>query len=294
MSEVTYMADIADQVKKFWSPIAVNSLKQDTHLAALVNKEYQGQIMEEGDTVYVSELQDMVATRKGTGDNTFDSQKVKFERVAIQANQTITAAIEIPSLVNLQSQVRLEKSSIRQQMINALEIAVNDYLYSFVSRTSPIAALRVGSVSSFDFAALSNLKKLASKNKWSKAEQWYLMLDPNYHAELSNNSVATSADYGNVKPIINGQFTEKRQNFNIIEDNSDGLTRSLAGGVGNDDAGLAFIPSFLNFVMAESVTFKLSDLHAVKQHGFLLSAHIICGSALGVNAAKKHAIVYNS
>ncbi len=294
MSEVTYLADVADLVKKFWSPIAVNSLKQDTHLASLVSKEYQGEIKEEGDTVYVSELQDMVATRKGSGDNTFESQKVKYNRVGIVADQTITAAIEIPSLVNLESQIKVENSAIRQQMITAIEVAVNDYLYGLVSRTTPIAALRVSGVSDFNFAALSNLKKLASKNKWSKAEQWYLMLDPNYHAELSNNSVATSADYGNTKPIINGQFTEKRQNFNIIEDNSDGLTRSLAGGVGNDDAGLAFLPSFLNFVMAEQVAFKLSDLHAVKQHGFLLSAHIICGAALGNNAAKKHAVIYNS
>jgi hypothetical protein len=59
------------------------------------------------------------------------------------------------------------------------------------------------------------------------------------------------------------------------------------------DLCLAFHPDFMHLVMQQSVTFKLSDLHGSKRRGYLLTAEMIVGAALGIEGSIKHATVYN-
>jgi hypothetical protein len=44
-------------------------------------------------------------------------------------------------------------------------------------------------------------------------------------------------------------------------------------------------------VMQEMPTFKLSDLHSNKQHGYLLSVRLIVGAKLGIDGDVKHITV---
>ncbi len=295
MSEITRMSDIADQVKKYWGPIGINKLKQDTLLPSLVSKDYEGTLQNEGDTVYVSEVNVPTATTKttGEGEDSFESTKVSTTRVEIKANKTITAAYELQSLTQIESQIKLENSAIRESLMQSLEIALNEYLYSLVAPSTSAPDHSVNGVSDFNATALLNVRKLASAARWAKDGNWFGLLDPSYYNDMLNAQTMTSGDYVGDQPVINGQMATKRFGFNLLEDNSDAILK-LSPALAGADVGLFFHKDFMHLVMPQSITFKLSDLHANKQHGYLLSAHIVCGAALGCNGSKKHIVNYNT
>jgi len=87
----------------------------------------------------------------------------------------------------------------------------------------------------------------------------------------------TSKDYvGDEAPVVGGQIVNKRFGFNILEDNS------LA-----TDQAVAFHPDAILLAMQKSMTFKLSDMHAQKKFGWVLSADVVFGAKLGIDGSKK-------
>ena len=293
MSEITRMADIADQVTKYWGPLGINKLKQDSLLPSLVNKDFEGNLGAEGDTVYVSEVNIPPATRKttGSGEESFSASKINTTRVAIVANQTITAAYKVQSLVQLESQIKQENSAIRESLMQSIEVELNNYLYSLINPSSSNPDHVINGVTDFNASALAAYRLLAAKARWAKDNNWFALLDPSYYSDMLNASTFTSSDYVGERPIINGQISTQRMGFNIFEDNSDGL---LTLGTSGADCGLLFHKDFMHLVMPQSITFKVSDLHSNMEHGYLISAHVVCGAALGCNGAKKHIRVYNT
>lgn len=295
MSEITRMSDIADQVKKYWGPLGINKLKQDSLLPSLVSKEYEGTLQNEGDTVYVSEVNVPNATRKttGAGEESFEASKVSTTRVGITANQTITAAYELQSLTQIESQIKEGNSAIRESLMQSLEVKLNEYLYSLIAPSTSAPDHSVSGVSDFNATALLAVRKLASAARWAKDGNWYGLLDPSYYNDLLNAATMTSSDYVPDQAVVNGQIAMKRFGFNLLEDNSDAIL-SLSPALAGADVGLFFHKDFMHLVMPQSITFKISDLHSNKQHGYLLSAHIVCGAGLGCNGAKKHILNYNT
>jgi len=295
MSEITRLGDVADQVKKYWGPLGISKLKQDTLLPSLVNKEYDGTLEREGDTVYVSEIGIPSATRKqtGAGEESFESSKLTTSRVAITANQTITAAFEVQSLVEIESQIKAQSSPIRDALMQAVEIELNKYLYSLVAPSTATPDHSINGVADFNATQLLAVRRLAAAARWAKDGNWFGLLDPSYYSDLLNAQTMTSRDYTEGTSMINGQIANQRFGFNLLEDNSDailGLSPAAAGA----DLGLFFHKDFMHLVMPESLTFKISDLHSQKKHGYLISAHMVCGAALGIDGSKKHILVYNT
>ena len=92
------------------------------------------------------------------------------------------------------------------------------------------------------------------------------MCAPSYYGDILDDTTLASADYGAAdRPIIQGQVALPRMGFNILEDNS----------LSNDTA-YAFIPSFMMGAMG-TPRFKISDLHAQKKFGFVLSVDMVLG-----------------
>jgi hypothetical protein len=83
--------------------------------------------------------------------------------------------------------------------------------------------------------------------------------------------------------MVAGEIATKRFGFNILEDNS----RSA-------DFGLFFYPDWCHFVTQQQVQVKVSDLHAQKKFGYVLSVDLVGGAALGVDGDVKHIKVYNT
>lgn len=292
----TLLADVSNQVQKFWAPMFMDELKETTLLPSLINKEYDGEIKREGDTVYVSQINRPNAERKqtGNGSESFSSQKMSTSRIAIVANQRITASFEVADLVDIQSQVGMQNPKMRQALLESVEIELNNYLYSLVSPSTSAPDHSVSSVSDLNKTAMVANRILAGQAKWSKKEGWWGLVDPSYYGDLLSDTTLSSADYGSSEaPIIGGQIAKPRLGFNILEDNSAGLLTLSPGGAGAD-CGLFFHPDFMHLVMQQEPTIKISDLHSNKQHGYLISADIIVGAALGVDGANKHIVNYNS
>lgn len=292
---VTTIADVANQVQKFWSPIFQNKLKEETILPSLVSKQYEGAIANQGDTVYVSAIDRPTAVRKTVGVAGYDSyssQKMTTTRVAIQADTIIEAGYQLESLVQLQSQIGAQDSAIRQGLFEALEIELNSYLYSKVNPSTSAPDHSIASVTDFNASQLGAVRVLASQAKWGM-DRW-LLCDPQYFQDLLNATTLTSGDYASDQATIAGKFVLNRFGFKIVEDNSAGLLAGVSPTVNTQDCALAMVPDWLLFVMQQGVTFKLSDLHSQGKRGFLLTAEMLVGASLGIQGNVKHIKVYNT
>lgn len=274
--------------QEFWSPIFVPELKQSTVLPSLVSREYDGEIKEAGDKVNISQILRPTAEMKtvGQGHEKFTSSKIQTAQVSVTADRVITASYKFDSLAMLQTQLGQKESTIRQGLIEAMEIKLNDLLYSLVSPSSSPDHLVTG-VADFNAAQLLSTRLLASQAKWSKMNRW-LLVDPSYYNDLLSSQTLTSRDYVDDMPLVGGEMVAKRNGFFIVEDNSDGLlTHSVSG---TADAALAFTPDFMYLVMQEKPVFKISDLHSNEQHGFLISCKMVVGAGLGIAGANKHIV----
>lgn len=282
---LTDLADITNQVQKFWAPVFTKEMRQKMLLGSLVNKDYEGEIKKGGDTVYVSQVNAPTGETLtiGTDADTFQSQPISTDRVTIQANKRFVAAYEVEDVASLQSQLDIEGSPLRESLIYAVNKQVDDYLKSLINPSSSAPDHLIASVTDFTATQLAGVRKLAATAKWDRSKPWYGLLDPSYYSDLIDESINTR-DYGvNDKTFVDGVIGEKRMGFNIFED--DGLAT---------DNGIFFHPDFLHLVLQPQVNVKISDLHAQKKFGLLMSVDIIGGAALGCDGDKKHIKVYNS
>lgn len=289
----TSVTDVSNQVQKYWSKLFMDELLEDTLLPALVNKDYEGEILKGGDTVYVSQINrpDGETRTVGVDADTFNSEKLSTSRVAVTANKRFQASFEFDDLVDLQSQIGDQNSKIRQVLKESIDIQLNNYLYSLVAPSSSAPDHVLTSVTDFSKAQLQAVRILAAQAKWRKQEGWWLLADPVYYGDmlddLSNEDETGAGD----APLVGGQFARKRYGFNILEDNSAGLLTLSGTG---QDAAIAFHPDFLHLVMQKEMTFKVAPLTANHQHGYVIVADMIGGAALGIDGDNKHISIINS
>lgn len=276
---ITNVAAVSEQVQKFWAPMFMDELRATQVLSTLVNKDYDGEIKDEGDTVYVSQINAPQGENRtvGTDAEAFATEQMSTTRVSVVANKRAVAAFEFTDLAKLQSQIKSKDSDIRKALVYSVGAQINRYLYSLVAPSSSSPDHILNSVSTFDGSALLNVRKLGSTAKWNKAKPWITVMDPVYYNHILAATPMVSSDYVNDAPTIGGQVVTKRYGFDLIEDNS--LASSQA---------LSFHPDFLLLCAQTSVNFKVSDLHPNKKFGFVISADIVYGASLGITGSKKH------
>jgi len=281
----TILADVSEQIQKFWSPLFTKELREDMLLGKFVNKDYEGEIKKGGDTVYVSQINAPTGENRtvGTDADVFASQKISTTRIGIVADKRAVAAYEVEDLVDLQSQINKEDSEIRKSLQFAVEKQINDYLYSLVAPSTSNPDHSIASVSTIDADAMAAYRVLAGAAKWPKDGKWFGLFSPAYWGDFLLDDTLKSSDYVNGRPTEDANEGRKIMGFNCYEDNS----RS-------GDYGLLFHKDFLHLVMQSQVQFKLSDLHSNKQFGYLLSVDVIYGAKLGIDGDVKHIKVYNT
>ena len=291
---VTDLTSVQNQIQKFWAPMFMKELREQLLLGALVNKEYQGEIKRQGDTVYVSQINAPTGQllTVGTDADSFDTEEVSMTRIEVKANKRAVAAFEILDLAQLQSQLDAQDSELKTSLMYAIDKQINTYLYSLVAPSTSSPDHSLASVNDMNAAQVNAIRLLASKAKWGKDKGWYLLADPSYWSDILNAATLTSSDYvGAEAPIIGGNIAMKRFGFNMFEDNSSGLLTKSPAAAGADVA-LAFHPDFMHLCMQPTPSFKLSDLHSQKKFGFVLSVDVVFGAALGIDGAKKHVLTY--
>lgn len=289
---ITELADVQNQVKKYWSDLFMPELRESNPLLALVDKTYDGSIMRQGDTVRVSQVVKAAGETKvigAAGDAEFTPEKMVTRYVDIKADRRFIASYEFEDLVDLQSQITAERSEIRESLLDAMNTQINNYLYSLVA---PIAGQALTGVATLDAATLKSIRVIAGKQKWFKAPGWYGLLSPDYYGDVMDETKLTSSDFVNDQPIVGGEIATRRYGFMIMEDNSDGLA-SLSPTPGNPSA-LFFHPAFMHMVTQLQARFKVSDQHANAKFGYIISVDCIGGAKLGIEGDKMHVSVVNA
>lgn len=288
---ITEIADVADQVQKFWSPLFVAELIESTPIIALLNRDYDGEIKKGGDTVRVSQIKRPAGETKtigAAGDSNFTPEKLVTAYVDVKAERRFIASFEFEDLVELQSQIGDKDSEIRQALVESVEIQVNAYVYSLVAPAAGNIFTAVVTLAATDISAY---RRIAGKEKWSKAKGWYGLLGSEYYGDLMDSTTLANTDYVDDKPTVGGEIVTRRYGFNIIEDNSDGLA-GLAAVSG--DAGIFFHPDFMYLVMQMAPRFKVSDLHSNSKFGYVISLDMIGGAKIGLEGDVKHITVINN
>lgn len=281
----TMLSDVQDQIQEFWSALFMKELREQLMLGSLVNRDYQGEIRQMGDTVKVSQINAPTGQLLSVGvdADAFGTEAIQTLQVDIVADKRAVAAYEVEDLVMLQSQIGNQDSELRRSLLFAVEKQINDHLYSLVNPSTSTPDHDITGITDFNASQLSDIRTLAAKAKWLRDKGWWLLADPEYYGDLLDAQTMTSSDFiGPEQPVVGGQIVSQRFGFNILEDNS----RSA-------DFALAFHPDFLYFVMQTEPTFKLSDLHPNKQFGFVLSVDIVLGAVLGIDGDVKHIRVTN-
>lgn len=282
----TTLTTVADQIQSYWSPVFSKQLRESLLLGSLVNKNYQGEIKRQGDTVRVSQINAPAGQllTVGTDADSFSSEAISTSYVDIVANRRAVAAYEFHDLVELQSQISQNNPEVIAALMYAVSKQINDHLYSLVSASTSSPDHNIASVSDFNASQLATCRVLAAQAKWAQQPGWYALLDPQYMGDVMNASTLTSSEYGaSDAPVIGGQVALKRFGFNLLEDNS--LTA---------DHGLMFHPDFMHLVMQTEAQVKISDLHSQKKFGIVMSVDVVFGAKLGIDGSKKHIQVYNT
>lgn len=273
----TTITEVQDLVQKVWAPLAMDELRAKMLLGSLVNREYEGQIRQKGDTVQVSVINKVAGERKtiGTDAMSFTPTALTTTKVDVKADTLFIASVEIDDIVDIQSQIDKQNPKLREAIVYGLMEQVNKHLYAAVA---PQASHQIQSTASIGNSELLSVRTLAAKAKW--AEGWYGLVSPTYYTDLLSATNIVSSDFVQDKPVQAGVIGSKRYGFNLFEDN----------GLG-DDKAVFFHPDFLLYVMQTDVEFKISDKHANKELGYILSAHFYGGCKLGPEGAKKHIYV---
>jgi hypothetical protein len=291
----TLIADVENNVREFWSDIFVPEFVEMSKLPSLISRKYDGEIKATGDSVRVSQITTPTATRRtiGTpGYEQYSAQKMQSSQIVITADTIIDAGYEFDSLVDLQSQIRDQKSTIRQGLLKALEIEFNNWIFSMLSPSASSPDHIQSSVTDFNDAQLLVARAIAANAFWPDGDTW-LGLSSSYINDLLATTTMTSSDFVLDNPKMTGRFVAQRYGINIYEDNTVG-SRQISPTGAATDLGLLFNPEFMYLVMAMQPTFKISDLHVVKRRGYLLTVELISGAKRGIDSGLKHATFYNS
>lgn len=297
----TNVKELEEQVKKFWSPIFVPELKESALLPNLINTDFTSTIQQFGDTAYVSMIEAAEGDRKQKnvdGSHTvIKSEKLKTNRVGIVADQIFSAAFELDSLVDLQSQLGSPEgqSAIRNALLKGVELKINEYIYSLVSPSTSNPDHSRDGVGDYNFSQLQTDRALASQAKWpGRGQDWYALLDPSYYNDFMNDQKNSSSDYvGQDLPIVGQQKPYMRSGFMIFEDNSAAMNQ-ISPTEATSDLALLFHRDFCYMVAQSQPEFYLVDLKSNKQRGYLLGVDLIGGAKLGLEGSVKHIKVYNS
>jgi hypothetical protein len=266
----TKMADVADQIQKFWGPLGLSQLYQENPLLNIVNRDYEGNLQAKGDTVYVSVIKPLTGFMQtiGTDADTFETEKVETVRTAIQATKVFSSNIEMESLAELQSQLDSGNPKLRESMIRAINNKINAYLYSFVKSSIVDGSTGDSGVTTISKTEFRGARVYAGASKWPKDGNWFALLDPAFWGDITIDSTLASVEFTGETPITNSMQFRKLLDFNVTEDNS----------LPNDQA-LFFHRDFLYAVMQTGMVWNVTDLRSNYKRGVLLTCEMVGGAA---------------
>lgn len=275
---------VANQMQTKWSSLFVKELRGMSPLPELVTKDYRGEIKDGHSQVTVSMVRKVQGQTRtaGVDANTFETSDLEMDDVTVVSNKRFVASTRISELAELQSQLSDPgmKSGIREALLRGCIEQWENYLWSLVNPSTSAPDHFITGNAAMSATELNDYAVLAAQAKWAKDKEFYGLLSPAYIGDLRLETTMASADYVGDKPVVAGQFVNKRFGFSLVEDNSRPGRK-----------GLFFHPDFLISVIQKEAQFKISDLHSQQKFGYLISVDLFGGAKLNIEGDKQHIYV---
>ena len=277
---MTDLADVTSMVQTYWPTLMMDTLQETNILVNLCNRDYEGTLGPDGNTVRVNQLADITGqtlTIDGAGGGTtFTPEDMTSVGVDIVANRRFVGSTRIADITRFQSMLAAptespEAAEIRNKLAEAVSRQINTYLYSLVApATTAVAA-------TLDASTLAGINKYAVQQKWDQMKGWYGLIGPSYNEDVLLDTTLTSDSFVDDKPVVGGRIGTSRFGFNLFADNS----------TGNADIGLFFHPDFLYLVLG-TPRFLISSRHSSNEFSWNLSVDLVGGGVLGHQGDVKH------
>lgn len=283
----TNLAEVVGQIKEFWSPVFDTELRTKQIMATIIDasdKLMPGSIISEGNKVYVSQVNKTTGVNQASTVKTYTTEALSTQRIAVTIDQRAYSGLEFVDVVELQSQINLNRMDVREAMMYGMNSQINNYLYGLVAPT-----VEQTSIATINAAKLTEIGKLADDAGWAEDDRW-LVVDPTYKKNLLDDATLTSADFGATdRPVIGGQMVLERYGWKIIMDNSAAFKAQVnAAGAG---VAMFFTSNWAHYVPQVASRFKASDAHSNNEFSVKATVDTIYGASLGNDGADKHIVV---
>ena len=285
----TNLTEVTGQIQEFWSPTFAEELRLKQIMPMLLDASDRikpGSIIRQGNKVTVSQVNELTGVNQAVTTKTYVSEALSVSEIDITINQRAYASLEFVDVVELQSQINLQRADVREAMMRGMMNQINTNLYGLVAPTTEETGVAAGS---FDAQKLTELQQIADDLGWPEDDRW-LVVDPTYYKALLDSQTLTNNDFGATdRPVIGGQLVLERYGWQILKDNSAAMKTAINGGAAG--VALAFTRNWAHFVPQTGVIFKASDAHSNNEFSIKSTVHQIYGSALGVDGADRHYVV---
>ena len=258
----------ADQIARLiptvWSPLMYQELRHKPSYINIFARDYEGEIKEKGNTVKVSQVKKPTGQILLDDKEQFETEELQVGGFDIVADRRAVSSFEITDLAKLQS---LE---FQLEVTNALVDAILEQMETDVmSIMVAAAANQIGALAgaSFDLADVVALRN-ALRAKKVPISDVFLALGSTYYGSLLTKNMVMSSDYGSINDLMGGEV-KKLSGFATFENIMENATSAVA-----------FHKSAVQLVSQTQVNVKVSDLHANKKFGYLVSADIVYGRKL--------------
>jgi len=209
-------------IPEIWSGLMLSSLKKSLVFAgpAVVNRNYEGEINNQGDTVRVRSVSRPTISTYTKGSTTITPEQLTDAQRSLVIDQSKYFAFEVDDIDAAQSPGGELDEGLMEAVYGLRDVA-DQYVAGLYTGAQAANQIGTVSVTSADLA-YTQLRKLKVVLDEADVpdEGRYAVVPPWYHGLLlENNKFVDASAYGSTRPIINGEVGEAL-GFRILKSNN--------------------------------------------------------------------------
>lgn len=230
-------------IPEIWSGLMLSSLKKSLVFAgpAVTNRNYEGEIRNQGDTVRVRSVSRPTISTYNKGVTTITPEQLTDAQRALTIDQSKYFAFEVDDIDAAQSPGGELDEGLMEAVYGLRDVA-DQFVAAKYSEAQAANQIGTVSVTSADLA-YTQLRKLKVVLDEADVpdEGRYVVVPPWYHGLLLENSKFVDASaYGSTRPIINGEVGEAL-GFRVLKSNN------CVNVTGDDWAVMAGVPGAIAY-----------------------------------------------
>lgn len=255
---------VANFKPTIWSTRLIAILQETFDITSLFNREYEGEIKEQGDTVKINKLAGVtIGDYPATAD--IAVQQITSTQVSITIDKKKYFAVEVGSIDNIQSNIELADPVLEDAMAK-FQVQMNTDVLTDCLTGVPTAHI-FDSGATIDVDDFKLARKLLNRQNVPKADRWAI-IHPDAEADLLGNANFIDASkYGDQTPLLDGEIG-KILGFRIVVSTSVKTTAGKYQNVFMHRSACAFVLQAAPQVEAAPMEKRFGDL----LKGFILYA----------------------